>query len=827
MTLQGLGRLLVVDDEKHLMDVLCEMLTEHGFETAGFTSSRKALEELKEHDFDLLLSDLMMPEMDGVTLLEAALEVDPSLVAIIMTGQGTVQTAVEAMKLGAFDYLLKPFKLNALLPVMSRAMQMRRVKLENLQLRETVAMSELIQAVGVTLDPETILQKVADAARQQCRADEVSIMLPTEDENELCVRVVQGEGTGDILGERVSIEKGVAGWVARHRTTLTLTGKVDDPRFAPVNPRDAIHSAVSMPMMVGNKLVGVLNVSSTNSRRPITVGQTKALAILANVAAPALESARLYREVQEAERRYRSIFENAVEGMFQTTPSGQIISANPAMARILGYQSPGELMASVTDLGTQVYVDPKVRAQFLAEIERRGLVQGFEAQMYRKDRSKICASIGGQAIRDSSGRIVQYEGRIEDVTERKQLEEQLVQSQKMEAIGTLAGGIAHDFNNLLTAIIGYSQLAASRLKEGDPMLKEIGEISKAGGRAAELTSQLLAFSRKQVLQLKVVNLNSIVENICKMIGRVIGEDIELISSLDPELGEIKADPGQMEQVIMNLAVNARDAMPQGGKLIIETGDIFLDDAYARLHLRVRPGPYVMMAVSDTGCGMDAETRSHIFDPFFTTKEPGKGTGLGLSTVYGIVKQSGGDIWVYSEPGRGTTFKLYLPRAQEKVEPLYRELHQVRSTGTETVLLVEDELQVRKLAAVVLRERGYEVLEASHGDEALRIAQQHPGRIHLLLTDVVMPQMSGKALSEQIKQTRLDIKVLFASGYTDDAVVLHGGLEADTEFIQKPFTPNTLANKVREVLDAGNTAGLPSECLSLAHKAAASESKGGT
>jgi PAS domain S-box-containing protein len=801
MTKQNLGRLLIVDDEKQLMTVLCEMLTEQGYETAGFTSSRAALEELKQRDFDVLLTDLMMPEMDGVTLLEAALEIDPSLVAIMTTGQGTVQTAVDAMKLGAFDYLLKPFKLGVLLPVLSRAMQLRTVKLENLELRETVAMNELIQTVASSLDSKAILRKVADAALQQCRADAVSIMLPTESDKELCVSVAQGEGAENILGLRVPIEEGIAGWVARHHETVTLKGKVDDPRFVRARRRDAIHSSVSMPMMVGNKLVAVLNVNSVKSRRLFTVGHTKALAILANLAAPAIESARHYRDVQEAERRYRSIFENAVEGMFQTTSSGQIIEANPAMAFILGYESPEELMEKVTDLGTQVYVDSKVRLEFLDEIEKRGLVKGFEAQMYRKDKNKTWVSLGGRAIRDSGGNVLTYEGSIEDLSERKRLEEQLVQSQKMEAIGTLAGGIAHDFNNLLTAIIGYSQLAASRLNEGDRMYKEIEEIRKAGTRAAELTSQLLAFSRKQVLQLKVINLNTIVANIGKMIGRVIGEDIELVTSLKPELGHIKADPGQIEQVIMNLAVNARDAMPDGGKLIIETGDIVLDEAYARLHFRVRPGRYVMMAVSDTGSGMDTETQSHIFDPFFTTKDARKGTGLGLSTVYGIIKQSGGDVWVYSEPGRGTTFKLYLPRAEEEIHEAYREVHQIRSTGTETVLLVEDETQVRNLAALVLRERGYEVLEASCGDEALRVAGQYTGRIHLLLTDVVMPQMSGKELSEQITRTRLDIKVLFASGYTDDAVLHHGVLEANMEFIQKPFTPNTLANKVRAVLGA--------------------------
>lgn len=801
MTHQGAGRLLVVDDERHLMDVLCEMLPEHGYETVGFTSSLDALAELKDHDFDVMLSDLMMRDMDGVTLLKSALEIDPSLVAIIMTGQGTVQTAVEAMKLGAFDYLMKPFKLNALLPVLSRAMQMRRVKVENLELRETVAMNELIQTVALTLDRDTILQNVADAARQQCEADEVSIMLPTENDGELCVSVVRGEGRENILGKRVPIKGGIAGWVGLQNETLRLQGNVNDPRFAPINPREAIHSSISMPMTVGGKLVGVLNVNSTTPRRPFTSGKVKALSILANVAAPALESARLYGEVREAETRYRSIFENAVEGMFQATPTGQITAANPALARILGYESPEELTTTAT--GQQLYVELARREEFIQEIETRGLVKGFEIQMFRKDRSRIWVSVSARATRDANGKLLCYEGSIEDVTERRHLEERLVQSQKMEAIGTLAGGIAHDFNNLLTAIIGYSQLAGGRVSKDEPIYKEIEEIRKAGMRAAELTSQLLAFSRKQVLQPKVINLNTIVENISKMITRVIGEDFELVISLDPELGCIKADPGQMEQVIMNLAVNARDAMPGGGKLIIETADIFLDDAYARLHLRVQPGPHVMLAVSDTGCGMDAETRSRIFEPFFTTKGQGKGTGLGLSTVYGIVKQSGGDIWVYSEPGRGTTFKLYLPRVEQAAAQPYQEVRQVRSAGTETVLLVEDELQVRNLAALVLRERGYEVVEASSGEEALRIAKEYGGRIHLLLTDVVMPQMSGKELSEQIKRTRPDIKVLFASGYTNDAVLHHGVFEADMEFMQKPFTPNALANKVRQVLNTSN------------------------
>jgi PAS domain S-box-containing protein len=486
------------------------------------------------------------------------------------------------------------------------------------------------------------------------------------------------------------------------------------------------------------------------------------------------------------------------------------VAANPALANILGYESPEELVAAETDFVTQVCVDEDARANLLEELEQRGVIKGIEVQVYRKDGKKIWVSAGLREIRDASGNCLRYEGGIEDVTERRHLEEQLVQSQKMEAIGTLAGGIAHDFNNLLTAIIGYSQLAGARLREGEPLYKEVEEIRKAGTRAADLTGQLLAFSRKQVLQPKLINVNLIVTNISNMIRRVIGEDIELVCSLASELRQITADPGRIEQVLMNLAVNARDAMPTGGKLLIETANTILDEDYARLHFEVTPGPHVMLAVSDTGCGMDAETVAHMFEPFFTTKDLGKGTGLGLSTVYGIVKQSGGDIGVDSEPGRGTTIKVYLPCAAADAKDEYEELHQVASSGTETVLLVEDHLQVRILAAKVLRECGYEVLEASSGDEALSVASEYAGRIHLLLTDVVMPNMGGKELAEEIKRTRKDTKILFASGYTGDALLLKGVIETRAAFIQKPFTPDTLANKVRQVLGTSTVERQPAQ-----------------
>jgi len=382
--------------------------------------------------------------------------------------------------------------------------------------------------------------------------------------------------------------------------------------------------------------------------------------------------------------------------------------------------------------------------------------------------------------------------------ERQTKEEQLRQAQKMEAVGQLAGGIAHDFNNLLTAINGYADITLRRLPEIDPLRQNVGEIRKAGLRAASLTRQLLAFSRKQVLQAKILDLNEVVQDIDKMLRRLIGEDIDLVTLPLPELGKVKADPGQIEQILLNLVVNARDAMPRGGKITIETDNAYLDGIYAARHLSVQPGNYVRLSVSDTGVGMDEKIRSQIFEPFFTTKGPGKGTGLGLSTVYGIVKQSGGSIWVYSEPGQGTTFKIYLPRVDEVTE-LDEPTNTQTVRGTGTILLVEDEAMVRDLSKAILEDHGYNVLVAENGIEALRVCKDIEEPIDLLITDVVMPEMSGRELTEEFAKLCPQTKVLYMSGYTDDAIVRHGILEQEMPFLQKPFLPDMLAQKAREVL----------------------------
>ena len=426
-----------------------------------------------------------------------------------------------------------------------------------------------------------------------------------------------------------------------------------------------------------------------------------------------------------------------------------------------------------------------------------------EHRIRRKDGEIRWVQCQGQIFCDAAGKIDYVSGVTFDITARKKLEDQLVQAQKMEAVGLLAGGMAHDFNNLLTAIMGYCEIMMLDLPDDDPFHRHAEEIMKAAEHGASLTNKLLAFSRKQILQPRVIDLNLIVTDMDKMLRRLIGEDIDLVTHCSEELGLVKADPGQIEHILMNLAVNARDAMPQGGKLTIETADVFWDESYAQTHVGVSPGPYVMMAVTDNGVGMDVKMLSHIFEPFFTTKESGKGTGLGLAMVYGIVKQSGGHIWVYSEPGQGTIFKIYFPRVTEALAPAAprhpRELLKAASSG-ETILLVEDDAALRALMSKALRKYGYQVWEAANGEEAILICAKEKGPIHLLLTDVVMPQMGGGELAERLAQLRPEIKVLYMSGYTTNAIVHHGVLDEGINFIQKPLKVLSLLQKVREVLE---------------------------
>ena len=557
---------------------------------------------------------------------------------------------------------------------------------------------------------------------------------------------------------------------------------------------------MGVPLKEGSKTFGVLVVQSYHESVRYNERDLDVLNFVSQQLASAIVRKKHQDALRESESRYRSMVVSAVYGIYRSSPDDMFLEVNPAMVKMLGYDSAGELLR--VKISQDVYVEPESRHLFIERYKAAGKVENVEVKWKRKDGKVITVRLSGRAVLRQDGSVDSFEMIAEDVTERRALEEQLRQSQKMEAVGRLAGGIAHDFNNLLTVIKGYSDLLLEEFKPADPLRAEVDEIRKAADRAASLTRQLLAFSRQQVLAPKVLDLNTVVSNMDRLLHRLLGADIDLQTTLARDLGRVKADPGQIEQVIMNLAVNARDAMPNGGKLTVETANVVLDERYAFEHIGAQAGSYVMIAVSDNGTGMSESVRQRIFEPFFTTKEVGKGTGLGLSTVYGIVKQSGGYVWVYSEVGMGTTFKVYLPRVDAPADiAALRAALPSSHAGTETILLVEDEDGVRALVRQVLSRYGYTVLEARHGGEALLHCERHTAAIHLLLSDVVLEQMSGPDLAKRLLEMRPELKVLFISGYTDDAIIHQGVLSADTAFLQKPFTTEALAKKIREILDS--------------------------
>jgi PAS domain S-box-containing protein len=532
----------------------------------------------------------------------------------------------------------------------------------------------------------------------------------------------------------------------------------------------------------------------------------------AQLAAIAVDNAQLYADAQrelaartqaiaalrDSEELYRLITENTRDLIALLDQEGCCVYASPSCTSILGYAQIELIGTAFTDI---VHPDDQVAvADQMRQLAHSGAAQAAFRARHASDAWRWIETFWTATTQDG----VRYNLAVgRDITERKRLEAQFLQAQKMEGIGRLAGGVAHDFNNLLTAIMSYTELARDGLAPGDPVAQDLDEVAGAARRAADLTSQLLAFARKQIIEPQALNLNTLLMDMDRLLRRVIGEDVELEVHLAPELGFVKADHGQIEQVLINMAVNGRDAMPDGGKLTVETRNIALDPSFAEQHIGLESGAYVLLVISDTGVGMDAETQRQVFEPFFTTKERGRGTGLGLATCYGIIKQHGGSIVLYSEVGLGSTFKIYLPRVAAPVAlPPNQEVPAAVPNGSETILLAEDETAVRTLASRVLRERGYTVIEAADGVEALRAAQESDGAaINLLLTDMVMPRMGGGALAARIQELYPGIRVLFISGYTDSALIQHGQLADGMEFMHKPFSPADLARKVRELLDS--------------------------
>jgi len=724
---------------------------------------------LGQRSFDLVITDYKLGWTDGLVILRAAKARWPDAPVIMYTGPGTEEVAVEAMKAGLDDYILKsPQHLFRLALAVRSALDRARRR------RESRVAQARFQAL-IEHSADAIALFAADGA------------------------ILYGSpSTTRILGYPLDEFVGHNAFEFIHPADRPLT----EERLGQAMARPGEDIAVQARVRHKDGRWRVLQGVFTNLLHDPAVG-----AIVNNY--------RDWTERTDAEhalRRSEAHLARAQHiahlGSWELNLTNlDNVDQNPLwwsdeVYRIFGHE-PGAFPASNEAFFRAVHPDDAPRVE---EAMRQALADGtpysVEHRIVLPGGDERIVAEHGLVERDADGRPARMLGTVLDVTPRRQLEDQLRQAQKMEAVGRLAGGVAHDFNNIITAIIGNAELLLQDIATGDARRLDVEEIKKSAERAAGLTRQLLAFSRKQLLQPTALDLNSVVQSMDKLLRRVIGEDIALAAVLAPDLWVVRADPGQLEQVIMNLAVNARDAMPRGGSLTVETQNALHDQAYAAAHTPSLPGEYVMLAVSDTGVGMDAEVKGHLFEPFFTTKPRDKGTGLGLATVYGIVKQSDGFIWVYSEPGKGTTFKIYLPRYHGPKTAATRHPSPPAggALGTETVLLVEDEAAVRSLARRVLERHGYRVIEAPNADDALARCREHASEIHLLLTDVVMPGLGGRELAIRVAELRPDVKILYMSGYTDDAVVRHGVLEAEMAYLAKPFTPEGLASKVREVLN---------------------------
>jgi PAS domain S-box-containing protein len=554
---------------------------------------------------------------------------------------------------------------------------------------------------------------------------------------------------------------------------------------------------MGVPLKVNSHTFGALVVQTYSTNIRYGERDKEILTFVARQLASAVEIKRNEQALRRSEARYRSLVQSSVYGIYRSSLEGRFLDVNPALIAMLGYASAEEVL--FLDPEKDVFAQVEEHTRLIDEFRRTGRLDGIEVQWKRNDGNTITVRISGRAVSSADEPADVLEAIAEDVTDRRALEDQFRQAQKMEAVGRLAGGVAHDFNNLLMVISGYAEVVLAELGPHHRLRDKALAIQQASDRATTLTRQLLAFSRKQLLELKVVDVNAIVSDMERLLRPLIGEDVEFLTSLTNEAAHTRADAGQLEQVLMNLVVNAKDAMSGGGTLTIQTEKMVVDDGHRRGATFIRPGDYVMLSVSDTGMGMDKETQSRIFEPFFTTKEKGKGTGLGLSTVYGIVKQSGGYVMVQSEEGRGTTFHIYLPRVEGVAERHPVPVALTALGGTETVLLVEDEESVRQLVRETLAAKGYRVVEADNGESGVAVAAKHQGKIDLVITDVVMPGMGGRELVKQLAQTRPETKVLYLSGYTEDAIVSEGTIESGAAFLQKPFTLQNLSRKVREVL----------------------------
>jgi two-component system, cell cycle sensor histidine kinase and response regulator CckA len=668
-------------------------------------------------------------------------------------------------------------------------------------LRERASLAALISDVGLALSKADTLREVlkqcAESLVRNLDTAFARIWTFKESENVLELQASAGMYTHlDGPHGRVPVGQLKIGLIAQERQAHLTNDVCNDPRVGDREwaRREGMIAFAGYPLLLEDRLVGVIAVFA---RQQLSTAVLEAMEAVANQIAVGISRKQTEEFLRETNEMLESLVRAVPLAVISLDREARVLQWNPAAERIFGWSSAevvGKPLPTVPDEERREFeaiLDGDWKGESRSDLKLRRL---------RKDGKLIDVSLWTAALRDRKGQIVASLRLFADVTDRMRLEEQFRQAQKMEAIGRLAGGVAHDFNNILTVIGGFCDVVLDAIPHEDPVVSDLVEIKKAADRAASLTRQLLIFSRRQILSPKILDLNALIRDMQKMLARILGEDVDLRLALAESLGQIEADPGQIEQVLLNLAINARDAMPNGGQLLIEAKNAALDAAYIDVHFEAKVGEYVLLSFSDNGVGMDTQTKSHVFEPFFTTKTEGKGTGLGLATIYGIVKQSRGFIAVFSEPGKGTTFKIYFPRFDKS--PASGKTGAARTvslTGTETVLLAEDEVTLRVLAERVLRKSGYRVLSARDGAEAIRLLDSHDGPFHLLVTDVVMPQAGGRQVAEHALRRFPELKVLYISGYTDDAVVLNGVLEAEVAFLQKPFSPDALLRKVRELL----------------------------
>jgi PAS domain S-box-containing protein len=766
-------RILAVEDDPMAADLIRLLLLDAGsFDVEVADTLAGALERLARGGVDAILLDLNLADSTGLETLSRVHARAPQVPVIVLTGGQEEGLAERAIREGAQDYLPK----------------------------EELDRGLLVRAIRYSLErkrSENALRKSEERFELMARATNDAVW----DWDLSTNRVVWNVGVRRFLGYPPDHVGADLNWWHQH-----------------IHPddRERVMSGVLHVIETGGRfwmeeyryLAADGSYSLVFDRAYVIRDEQGAAVRVVGAMMDVTDRRRAEEALRETNQMLETLIQASPLGIIVTDADGKVGLWNPAVERMLGWSAAEVVGRPVPDTLT---LEGKEETH---ELRRKSLeggpFAGVEVSRRRKDGTPVELSVSMAPLRDAQG---ERRGRmviLADVTGRRlaerqkaELGEQLRQSQKMEAVGRLAGGVAHDFNNLLTAISGFGQLLRGTVAEGTSERSYVDDILSSADRAAALTRQLLAFSRRQVLTPAILDVNRVVRSAESLLRRLIGENIEFGTCLAPDLEAVRADQGQLEQVIMNLVVNARDAMPQGGNITIETRNVDLNGEYRDRHGRARNGPHVLVAVSDTGCGMDEQTRSHLFEPFFTTKEKGKGTGLGLATVYGIIKQSGGDIWVYSEPGKGTSFHIYLPRLAGAPEaPPPAAAPEGPRRGTETILLVEDSEVVRRLAREILARNGYRVLEAVHGENALEVSRAFDGVIDLLMTDVVMPRMGGRELAAHLAAQRPAMKVLYVSGYTEGAITRNGFLDEGMSFLEKPFSPGTVARKVREVLDEG-------------------------